>query len=87
MCKVYMMHLSIHICWVNYTASWNFSLGDILVLCFQTRSRIHERTISLRFLGIILGVLILEVSVNNVTLQTSFKPLLLRGGGGGVKIR
>jgi hypothetical protein len=27
------------------------------------RSRIHERTISLRFLGLILSVLILEVSV------------------------
>jgi hypothetical protein len=36
------------------------------------RSRIHECTISLRFLGIIL------------TLQTSFKPLLLGGGGGGL---
>ncbi len=29
-------------------------------------SRIHERTISSRFLGIILRVLKLEVSVNNV---------------------
>ncbi len=49
-------------------------------------SRIHERPISVRFLGIILRVLRLEVSVNNVyTLQTtySFKALLLGGGGGG----
>ncbi len=51
-----------------------------------TRSRIHERTISVRFLGIILKVLRHEVSVYNVfiinQLQTT---LLLRGGGGGVK--
>ncbi len=48
-------------------------------------SRIHERTISLRFLGIIFRVLRLDVSVYNVnvyiTNQTSFKPLLLGGGG------
>ncbi len=48
-------------------------------------SRIHERTILLRFLGTILGVLRLEVSIYNVyILQTSFKPLLLKGEGGGV---
>jgi hypothetical protein len=41
----------------------------------------------LRFLSIILRVFRLEVSVDNVysTLQTSFKPLLLWGGGGVVK--
>ncbi len=44
--------------------------------------RIHERTISLRFLGIILRVLRLEVSYT--MFQTSFKPLLLMGGGGEV---
>jgi hypothetical protein len=49
---------------------------------YEHGSRIHERTISLRFLGIILGVLRLEVSVM-FTLQTCFKPLLLKGGGGG----
>ncbi len=49
---------------------------------FLSRSRIHERTISLRFLGLILRVLRLEVSINNVTLQTSFKPLCSRGEGG-----
>jgi len=47
----------------------------------DTRSRIHERTVSFRFLGITLGVLRLEVFLYNV--QNSFKPLLL--GGGGVK--
>ncbi len=47
-------------------------------------SRIHERTISLRFLGIILRVLRLEVSVYNFLLHTSFKPLF-GGGGAGVK--
>ncbi len=51
-------------------------------------SRIHERTISLRFLGIILRVLRLEVSYTMFTFQTIFKPLLLMGGGvgGGSKI-
>jgi hypothetical protein len=50
-------------------------------------SRIHERTISLRFRGIILRVLRLEVSYTMMfTFQTSFKPLLPMGeGGGGVK--
>ncbi len=42
-----------------------------------------ERTISPRFLGIILRVLRLEVSVYNDTmLQIRLKPLLLGGGGG-----
>jgi hypothetical protein len=45
-------------------------------------SRIHKRTISLRFLSIILKVLRLVVSVSMFTLQTSFKSLLLKGGGG-----
>ena len=49
------------------------------------RGRIHERTISLTFLGIILRVLRLEVSYTMFTLQTSFKPLLLKGWGGGIK--
>jgi len=52
---------------------------------FLNSSRIHERTISLRFLGIILKFLGLEVSINYVTLQSSFKPFLLKGEGGGVK--
>ncbi len=42
-----------------------------------SRSRIHERTISLRFLAIILIVLRLEVSVCNVYNQTTFSQ---RGG-------
>ncbi len=49
--------------------------------CRVARSRIHERTFSLRFLGIVLKVLRLKVSVYNV--YTSFKQLMLRGGGGG----
>jgi len=48
-------------------------------LLVATRSQIHERTFSLRFLGIILSVRRLEVSVYNVSLQTSFKLLLLKG--------
>jgi hypothetical protein len=49
----------------------------------DTRSRIHERTTSLRFLGIILRVLKLEVSVYNVYFSNH---LLQGGGGGGSKI-
>jgi hypothetical protein len=50
----------------------------------KSRSRIHERTVSLRFLGIILRVLKLEVSVYN---GYNYKPvsthnlLGVRGGG------
>jgi hypothetical protein len=53
----------------------------------ETRSRIHERTISLRFLGIILSVLRLEVSVYNVyIIQTRFQTTFAwRGGGQGEK--
>ncbi len=48
-------------------------------LC-SSRSRIHERKISLGFLGIIFWVLRLDVSIycTMFTLQTSFKPLLLK---------
>jgi hypothetical protein len=44
-------------------------------------SRIHERTISLRFLGIIFRILRLEVSVYNavVYITNQFSPLLLKG--------
>jgi hypothetical protein len=67
-------------CWPKWLQSGTkiFFLGPFL----PSRSRIHERTISLRFLGIILRVLRLEVSVYNVygTLQTSFNPLFLKGG-------
>ncbi len=48
----------------------------------ETRSRIHERTISLRFLGIILRVLSLEVFVYNVYNTNQFQPTLLGGWGG-----
>ncbi len=41
----------------------------------DTRSRIYERTISLRFLGIILRVLSLEVSVYNVYITNQFQTL------------
>jgi hypothetical protein len=53
------------------------------------RSRIHERTISFRFLGTVLRVLRLEVSLYHAYITNQFKPLLLGGGGGGggAKIR
>jgi hypothetical protein len=54
----------------------------------KDRSRIHERTVSSRFQCIILRVLILEVSAYNVYIMYNpvSKTLLLKGGGGGVKI-
>ncbi len=49
----------------------------------ETRSRIHERTISSRFLGTILRVLRLEVSVYNVYITNQSQNTFARGGGGG----
>ncbi len=46
-----------------------------------TGGRIHERTTSVRFLGIIWRVLRLRFLCTMFTLQTSFKPLLLKGAG------
>ncbi len=46
-------------------------------------SQIHERTILLRFLGIILTVFRLEVSVFNVYITNQFHTTFARGGGGG----
>ncbi len=53
--------------------------------CIQSLQKPNSWTynfLSLRFLGILLRVLRLEVSVYKV-IQTSFNPLLLGGGGGG----
>ncbi len=44
-----------------------------------TRSRIHERTILLRFLGIILRVLRLEASVYNVYITNQFQTAVSTG--------
>ncbi len=49
----------------------------------KTRSHIHERTISLKFLGISLRVLRLEISVYNVYITNQFQTTFARGGGGG----
>ncbi len=57
---------------VNAYDPWHRSIS------FVHRSRIRERTISLRFLSIILSVLRLEVP--HITLQTIFQPILLKGG-------
>ncbi len=56
----------------------NFSLHAQMA----TRSRIHERTISLRFRGIILRVLRLEVSAFKAYITNQFQPTFARGGGG-----
>jgi hypothetical protein len=47
------------------------------------RNRIHEHTISLRFLGIILRVLRLEVSKYNVYITNQFQVTFAQGGGRG----
>ncbi len=47
-----------------------------------TRSRIHERTISLRFLGIILRVLRLEISMYHVYITNQFQSTFAQGVGG-----
>jgi hypothetical protein len=51
-------------------------------------SQIHERTISLKFLGIILRFLTFEVSIYNVNITNQFQTTFSQGGpgrGGGVK--
>jgi hypothetical protein len=53
----------------------------------ECRSRIHERTISLRFLDIILRVLRLEVSVYNVYITKPVSNHFCSRGGRGKKIR
>jgi hypothetical protein len=54
----------------------------------ESRSRIHEPTILLRFLGIILRVLRLEVSVFNVYITNQFQTTFARvGGGGGGRVK
>jgi hypothetical protein len=46
-----------------------------------SRSRIHERIILLRFLGIILKILRLEVSVYNVYITNQFQTTFAQGRG------
>jgi hypothetical protein len=50
-------------------------------------SQIHERAISLTFLGIILRVLILEVSVYNVYITNQFQTTSAQGGRGKIRNR
>jgi hypothetical protein len=51
----------------------------------NSRSRIHERTILLRFMGIIMRVLRLEVSIYNDYIINQFQTTFGWDGGGGVK--
>jgi hypothetical protein len=51
----------------------------------ESRSRIHEPIILLRFLGKILRVLRLEVTVYNVYATNQFQTTFARGGRGEVK--
>ncbi len=73
--------------WVYYWKTWSSSLMAerrmppwCAGLGSELRSRFHERTILLWFLGIILRVLRFEVSVYNVYITNHFCSL---GGGGG----
>jgi hypothetical protein len=50
---------------------------------YKGRSRINEHIILLRFLGIILKVLTLEVSVYNVYMTKKCQTTFAWGGGGG----
>ncbi len=49
------------------------------------KSRIPERTISLRFLGVILWVFRFEVSVYNIYITNQFQPTFAQGGRGVVQ--
>ncbi len=49
---------------------------------FMYRSQIHERAISLRFLGILLRILKLEVSVYNVYITNQLQTTFAQGGWG-----
>jgi hypothetical protein len=69
---------SIYVCFLLIGACTIF----IRIYLYRTEAEFMDTTIALRFLGIILRDLRLEISVSSVTLQTSFKLLLLKGGGG-----
>ncbi len=49
----------------------------------EPRSQIHEHTVLLKFLGLILRVLRLKVSVYNVYITNQFHTTSAWGGGGG----
>jgi hypothetical protein len=52
------------------------------MLEYLSRSRINEPTVLMRFLGIILRVLRLQVSVYNVYITNQFQPAFTQGGRG-----
>jgi hypothetical protein len=59
----------------------------LAVLAVTSGSIIHKGTISLRFLGIILRVLRLEVSVYNVNITNEFQTTIAKGEGGKIRSR
>jgi hypothetical protein len=63
--------LSVHVCTFN-VHTWYIFVHLVRRECVTER-RIHERTISLRFLGIILRVLRFEVSVSSVYITNQFQ--------------
>ncbi len=71
-------------CWPLASPFYNHVTpgGTGYMLDYLFSSRIHERIVSLRFLGIILRVLRLEVSVYNVNITNQFQPAFTQGGRG-----
>ena len=69
--------------WLKSKDYFNRYLGPPVLVTLMTswhlRSRIHECTVSLRFLGIILRVLRLEVSVHNVYITNQFQTSFAQG--------
>jgi hypothetical protein len=53
------------------------NLDKVRVVLVGVTSRIHERTILLMFLGIILKILRLRIPLYNVKITVLFRPLLL----------
>ncbi len=71
---------------LNHMTAQKLMYSLYTILTFRpgpSKSRIHECTILLRFLDIILRVLRLEVSVCNVYITNQFQITSARGGGGG----
>ncbi len=60
-----------------------FVESTVQIVKCTTRSRIHERAISARFLGITLRVLRLEISVYNVYIANKFQTTCAQRGMGG----
>ncbi len=72
---LYIMNCRVPLLWLKE----KYVLVQLEAACCKLQ--IHERTISLRFLDIILRVLRLEVSVYNVNITNQFQTTFALGGG------